>query len=91
MDIGIYQMQDDIMTGLFGAKLGGAIGWLLQGPSIYNGENSLDVLFEQRKESLFHKYNFEVKSYLNKNSEMLNDKIKKREFPPLIRVYIKID
>ncbi len=91
MEIGIYQIQDDVMTALFGSKAGGVISWFFQGPNIYNGENSLDVLFEQKKESLFEKYNSNVKPYLNRNSDMLFEKMINKKYPIIMNIKMEMN
>lgn len=44
-------------------------------------------MFEQKKQSLFNKYNSVVKPYLNQNSRKFHNIMIKREFP----IFLKID
>jgi hypothetical protein len=87
MEFGIGQLQGDLLGEIFGIRTGAIIDWGLRGPNIYNGQNSLDVMFEQKKESLFNKYNSVVKPYLNQNSRKFHNIMIKREFP----IFLKID
>lgn len=87
----MFFIQGDILEGFFGTRGGNAIGFILMGPNLRNGENSLETMFKYKRESLFKKYNNEVKDYINQNSKLLHERMINKKSPPLIRVKLELE